>query len=190
MRGGNVLSKKPIKIFVILTVMLLIFALCACNNKNNNINTGKDIQDPPYSYDYTVIKPILNAIPEDGKLNYICGTVWDTDYQPLKNADIYFGEDNEFVNKTDENGWFEFYFFDPYELTAENQISYLSLDNETYDSVAVVKRVYIRNADLHTNHIECFMVASKAEDNLDIIKSCCSEKCNIWRDRTFFLISE
>jgi hypothetical protein len=152
------MNKKLLSVLTLIMAIVLVLSLAACNKDKG---TDDELEPPE------VIRPVPAPAGYDHTINFVCGYARDIDYQPLAETDIFFGENNELAAKTDENGYFEFYFADPGKLTAENQMDYLSLGAE-YKCLTMVKSYLVLSEDEQTNNIVCFVVAADADSEINL----------------------
>ena len=152
------MKKKSYVIFIAL-LLLLIFA--GCNNEIPDPDTEPDLSDPKIEAFPNVV--VDNTAYEAG-YNTIKGIVKDENHNLLTNIDLFFGEDNAFVKKTDEAGEFAFCFKDPHSYEGAQQADYLSLDSEIYSFKVFVKCVLIHNG---YNNIDCLVIAVEKEKDVN-----------------------
>jgi hypothetical protein len=164
-------NKRTVKILALLAIVLLLFALSACNKgADSNQEEQQDTQQEQtgdnnqQQEEEQKICPVAGTI-HNMPISHLYGVVRDVEYRTISDVDIYFGEENVWVQKTDENGRFEFFFIDPLRLVAQNKADYLSLDSELFDYRLIIKCTFIRSAESMTYDIECIIVVDNKENN-------------------------
>jgi len=167
------MNKFSIKLIIIAVALLLILSLSACNDTDSVLQP-------------TLIIPIHEEDEPPIDSNRLSGIVRDINYQPISNIDIFFGENNEFVQKTNSNGEFDFDFVDPYKLMPENQLDYFTLDREIYNFKVFIKSFNCMNSDFGNYHTSVFVVVTNKENSINLNEDILVHEINKNREDIFF----
>jgi len=151
------MKKKPYVIFI---ALLLLFIFAGCNNET---------PDPglPDLSNITKITAFPNVELGTAGFNVIEGVVKDESHNLLTNIDLFFGEDNAFVKKTDTKGEFAFCFADPHNYEGAQQADYLALDSAIYDFKVIPTWITADPNSTTPSYIICLVIAATKDNEID-----------------------